>query len=358
MMAELDFYAVVMAGGRGERFWPLGRRRRPKQLLPLLGKQSMLEDTVQRLFPLFAPENILIVTSADFVDDVRRLSPVPAENVIAEPVGRDTAPCVALALGELRRRGAGESAVMAVLPADHLISPAAEFQRQLRDCMLFAREHGALMTLGITPSYPATGYGYIQGGEELAPGFRAVKRFVEKPPRAEAERCLAEGNYFWNSGIFVWGLAALEAAFAEFVPQLDRFARELAAAADPQEFLAREFPQLDRAPIDRAVMEKSRRSVVSPVRFDWDDLGSWSALRSRLEPGRDGNCGRGDRVMLDCRDNIVISEPGHLVGAINVNGLAIVHTPDATLVCPLADDQRIKELLARIAESADKTGHL
>ncbi len=358
MVDERNFYAVVMAGGRGERFWPLGRRRRPKQLLPLIGRQSMLEDTVQRLFPLFSPENILIVTSADFVDDVRRLSPVPAENVVAEPIGRDTAPCVALALGELRRRGAGDDAVMAVLPADHLISPAAEFQRQLRECMIFAGKHGALMTLGITPSYPATGYGYIQSGEEIAPGFRAVRRFVEKPPRAEAERCLAEGGYFWNSGIFVWGLAALEAAFAEFVPALDRFARELAAAPDPEAFLVREFPQLARAPIDRAVMEKSRHTVVSPVRFDWDDLGSWSALRSRLEPGRDGNCGRGPRVMLDCRDNIVISEPGHLVGAINVNGLAIVHTPDATLVCPLEDDQRIKELLARIAELPDSADHL
>jgi len=357
-MDDRNLYAVVMAGGRGERFWPLGRRRRPKQLLPLLGKRSMLEDTVQRLFPLFSPERILIVTSADYVDEARKRLPIPPENVVGEPVGRDTAPCVALALGELRRRGADDSAVMAVLPADHLIAPVAEFQRQLRECMEFAGKHDALMTLGITPTYPATGYGYIQGGGELAPGFRAVERFVEKPPRAEAERCLAAGNCYWNSGIFVWKLAALAAAFAEFVPELDRFARELAAAPDENAFLAREFPKLGRAPIDRAVMEKSRRSAVAPVRFDWDDLGSWSALKSRLEPGRDGNRGRGDRVMLDCRDNLVISEPGHLVGAIGVHDLAIIHTPDATLVCPLEYDQRIKELLARIAESPDGEAHL
>jgi len=350
-MSNNDFYAVVMAGGRGARFWPLGRRNRPKQLLKLTGEQTMLEDTVQRLFPLFAPERILVVTSAAYIAEARRLLPIPPENVVGEPAGRDTAPCVALALGELRRRGAAKDAVMTVLPADHLISPAPVFQKQLLGAMEFAQRREVLMTLGVKPTFPATGYGYICCGNELEPGFRAVERFVEKPPRVEAERYLAQGNYLWNSGIFVWKLAALEAAFDEFVPALAEFSRKLAAAPDSEKFLAEEFPKLTGAPIDRCVMEKARNTAVSPVRFEWDDLGSWSSLRDRLERGADGNCGRGRRLMLDSCGNLVISDADHLVGAIGVNNMAIIHTADATLVCPLENDQRIKELLQKLAET-------
>lgn len=348
-MLDNDFYAVVMAGGRGARFWPLGRRNRPKQLLKLTGEKTMLEDTVLRLFPLFSPERILIVTSKSYIDEARRLLPIPPENVVGEPAGRDTAPCVALALGELRRRGASKDAVMTVLPADHLISPAAEFQKQLRGAMEFAQKRDVLMTLGVKPAYPATGYGYICCGNELEEGFHAVERFVEKPPRAEAERYLAQGNYLWNSGIFVWKLATLEAAFAEFVPGLAEFARDLAAAPDAEKFLAEEFPKLTGSPIDRSVMEKARNTAVSPVRFEWDDLGSWSSLCARLPKGEDGNAGRGRRLVLDSSGNLIVSDAEHLVGAIGVKNMAIIHTADATLVCPLDCDQRIKELLEKLA---------
>ena len=352
-MDASKFYAVVMAGGRGTRFWPLGRRLRPKQLLKLLDDKTMLEDTVLRLFPLFSPERILVVTSSAYIDEARKLLPIPPENVVGEPAGRDTAPCVALALGELLRRGAPRDAVMAVLAADHLISPAAAFQEQLRGAMEFAQRRDVLMTLGIRPTFPATGYGYIRCGAELEPGFHAVDRFVEKPPRAEAERYLAQGNYLWNSGMFVWKLATLEAALDEFVPELAEFARKLAGSADAEKFLAAEFEKLERGPIDRRVMEKARNTAVSPVRFEWDDLGSWSSLYSRLERGADGSRGRGRRIMLDASDNLVISDADHIVGAIGVSNLAIVHTADATLVCPLEHDQRIKELLEKLSELPD-----
>ena len=352
-MCDNNFYAVVMAGGRGARFWPLGRRNRPKQLLKLTGEKTMLEDTVLRLFPLFAPDRILVVTSKSYIDEARRLLPIPPENVVGEPVGRDTAPCAALALGELKRRGASDDAVMTLLPADHLISPAAEFQKQLRGAMEFARERDVLMTLGVKPSHPATGYGYICCGSELEPGFRAVERFVEKPPRAEAERYLAQGNYLWNSGIFVWKLATLEAALGEFVPDLAEFSRKLATAPDAEKFLAAEFPKLAGSPIDRSVMEKARNTAVSPVRFEWDDLGSWSSLCARLPKDVDGNAGRGRRLVLDGRGNLIISDAEHLVGAIGVENMAIVHTADATLVCPLECDQRIKELLEKLAATPD-----
>lgn len=344
-----EFYAVVMAGGRGARFWPLGRKSRPKQLLKLTGEKTMLEDTVLRLFPLFSPEKILIVTSAAYIDEARRLLPIPPENVVGEPAGRDTAPCVALALGELKRRGASSDAVMTVLPADHLISPAAEFQSQLRGAMEFARKKEVLMTLGVKPTHPATGYGYICCGKELEAGFHAVERFVEKPPRPEAERYLAAGNYLWNSGIFVWKLGTLEAAFDEFVPELAEFQRKLAASPDAEAFLKAEFPLLTGAPIDRCVMEKARNTAVSPVRFEWDDLGSWSSLCARLPRGNDGNSGRGRRLMLDSSGNLVISDSEHLVSAIGVRNMAIIHTADATLVCPLECDQRIKELLEKLS---------
>ena len=350
-MNDPGFYAVVMAGGRGTRFWPLGRRSRPKQLLKLTGDKTMLEDTVLRLFPLFPPEKILVVTSAAYIGEARRLLPIPPENIVGEPAGRDTAPCVALALGELKRRGAPADAVMTVLPADHLISPAAEFQKQLRATMEFARRSDMLMTLGVKPTYPATGYGYIACGEELETGFHAVDRFVEKPPRPDAERYLAAGNYLWNSGIFVWKLATLEAAFDEFVPALADFARALAAAPDEEKFLAEKFPELSGAPIDRSVMEKAHNTAVSPVRFEWDDLGSWSSLCARLEPGADGNCGRGRRLALDSCGNLIISDDKHLVSAIGMKNTAIIHTADATLVCPLEHDQRIKELLEKLAAS-------
>lgn len=352
-MSSSRFYAVIMAGGRGERFWPMGRRRRPKQFLPLLGKNSMLEDTVQRLFPLFRPEDILVVTSAQYVERSREILPLPPENVIGEPTGRDTAPCVALACGELRRRGAPDDAVMVVLPADHLISPVTVFQQLLRDAAGFASRHDALMTLGVVPTYPATGYGYIEVGSETEPGFFRVERFVEKPAAPRAEEMLRTGRCWWNSGIFIWRVGVVMAALRKFAPELGSFADELAVSADPAQLLAARFGELPRIPIDRSVMEKADNAAVAKVTFSWDDLGSWSALGARLPADPDGNRGRGRRLMLDSRNNVVFSTDDHLVGAIDVSDLAIIHTPDATLVCPLGSDQRIKELLGRIGAEAD-----
>ena len=342
-----ESYAVIMAGGRGERFWPLGRRSRPKQFLPLLSERSMLETTVLRLFPLFEAKNILVVTSAKHVGETRKLLPIPPENVLGEPEGRDTAPCIAFAAGEILRRG-GESAVMAVMPADHAISPAAAFQKQLGDCAKFVAAHDALMTIGIVPRYPATGYGYINAGRELKPGFHEVVRFVEKPDRATAEKFISEGNFWWNSGIFLWKTATIMAAFKEFTPELYDFATGYRGADDAGAFLEANFRTLTKIPIDRGVMEKARNAAVSPARFDWDDIGSWSALREKLPADADGNAGLGKRATLDCRGNLIISTDGHLVGAIGLENMAIIHTPDATLVCPLSQDQQVKKLLGTI----------
>lgn len=352
-MGDAPKYAIVMAGGRGERFWPLGRRRRPKQLLPLMGKNSMLEQTVLRLFPLFAPENVLVITSAAYVDEVRKLLPLPHENVVGEPAGRDTAPCIALACGELLRRKAPADAVMIATPADHLITPAALFQKQLADAANFATRRDVLMTIGIAPDRPATGYGYIEAGTELEPNFFEVSSFREKPDAATAERFLASGKYRWNSGIFLWKLGVIMEAFRKFSPELYGFATALGASANAEKLLAEQFPDLPRVAVDRCIMEKADNSAVTDAAFSWDDLGSWSSLRDRLPAAADGNRGRGRRLMLDCRNSVVFSSEDHLVGAIGVEDMAIIHTPDATLVCPLKFDQRIKELLARLENEPD-----
>ena len=344
-----ELYAVIMAGGRGERFWPLGRRSRPKQFLPLLSEKSMLETTVLRLFPLFEAKRVLVVTSAKHVEETRKLLPIPPENVLGEPEGRDTAPCIAFAAGEILRRG-GESAVMAVMPADHAVAPAAAFQKQLGDCANFVAEHDALMTIGIVPRYPETGYGYINAGRELQKGFHEVVRFVEKPDRETAEKFIAGGNFWWNSGIFIWKAGTIMQALKEFTPELYAFATGYRDAADPQAFLEANFRALTKVPIDRGVMEKAHNAAVSPACFDWDDIGSWSALREKLAADADGNAGSGKRVMLDCRNNLVLSTDGHLVGAIGIENMAVIHTPDATLVCPLALDQQVKKLLGMIGE--------
>lgn len=342
-----ELYAVIMAGGRGERFWPLGRCGRPKQFLPLLSESSMLETTVMRLSPLFKAENILVVTSEKHVEATRKLLPLPPDNILGEPEGRDTAPCIAYACGEILRRG-GEDAVMAVMPADHAITPAAAFRKQLCDCAEFAASHDALLTIGIVPRHPATGYGYINAGRELEAGFREVVRFVEKPERPAAEKFIAGGNFWWNSGIFVWRTGAILEALREFTPELYAFATGYRDAADPGAFLAEKFPTLNKISIDRGVMEKASNAAVSPAGFEWDDIGSWSALRDKLPADADGNAGSGRRVVLDCRGSLVISTEDHLVGAIGLENMAVIHTHDATLICPLALDQQVKTLLGRI----------
>ena len=210
-------FAVIMAGGRGERFWPAGRQEHPKQLLPLLGETTMIEETVQRLFPMLAPEQILVITNLAYVDQVRDLLPVPAENVIGEPEGRDTAPCVALATALVARRD--PEATVIVLPADHVIRPAKIFQDTLLAAVRIAQT-GTLVTFGITPTRPATGYGYIYAGEPVADGFRKILAFKEKPDVETAEGFSRDGNFKWNNGMFIWRVDTIAEAFRRYAPSL------------------------------------------------------------------------------------------------------------------------------------------
>ncbi|WP_419645720.1 mannose-1-phosphate guanylyltransferase [Victivallis vadensis] len=353
-----NIYDVIMAGGRGERFWPRSRNARPKQLQKLLGDRTMLEMTASRLQPLVPPERILVVTNRDYAGQIRSVLPeVPPENIIGEPAARDTGPCVALAAALVAARG-GADAVMLTLPADHAIEQAGQLRAVLKDAAeLAATRPGWLFTIGVNPTEPATGYGYIHCGGALETGtgtrfFRGLG-FKEKPDVATAERFLAAGCYRWNSGMFIWQVRSLMQAFERYAPQLAGLFRDV-LEMERRNALETELPERfvkePRISIDYAVMEKAENVGVAECRFDWDDLGSWPALRNHLKPDSDGNLADGLFAGVDCRNLIVSGRPGHLVAAIGVEDLVIVETEDATLVCRADQAQRIKELL-KLADS-------
>lgn len=345
-------HAVVMAGGSGTRFWPQSRRDRPKQLLPLAGPETMLQATVGRIAPLVDGERTLIVTSRRLSEETQRQLPtIPPGNILQEPCGRNTAPCVGWAALELLRRDA--NATMLVIPADHVIRPEAAFLDAVQKAAEFVEhEPSQLVLFGVTPTYPATGYGYMERGEPLSAAAYRVARFREKPERATAQAFVDSGNYYWNCGIFVWKAAAI-------VEQLDRFEPEMmqrlesivnAAANEVPELVDREFPQVKSISIDFAVLEKAQDVSVLPATFDWDDVGSWRSLERLLTRDPDGNTVDGPFVSVESTGCIVRTTPNHLVTALGVEDLIIVHTPDATLVANKNDENSIRKLVDLIAE--------
>ncbi len=342
MNVKQHLYAVIMTGGRGERLWPAGRKNKPKQLLPLTGDATMIEETVQRLFPLIAPERVLVITNASYVERIQELLPIPAENVIGEPVGRDTAPCVALAAALVARRE--PEATMILLPADHVIRPAKIFQETLLAAAEQAQS-GALVTLGITPTFPATGYGYIQAGEAVAPSFKQVVAFKEKPDAATAEKFFLDGNFKWNSGMFIWRVDSIIREFQKHVPAL---AAKLDAWRNGADYTL-DFAECEKISIDCAIMEKAKNVLVGEAPFYWNDLGSWSSLRSVLPLDDSGNAIRGEAVTLDAANNVLISDDC-LIGVIGLNDIAVVKSGNGILVCPLSQEQRVKELVKLIQE--------
>ncbi len=342
-------FALIMAGGAGTRFWPMSRKARPKQLLPLLGGRSLLAATVERLTPLVPPERIVVATSATLAPAVRRELPaVPTDNVLAEPEGRDTAACIGWVAWRLARTH--PQATMVVLPADHVIPDAEALRRALRAAVA-AAGRGKLVTLALAPSRPETGFGYLELGAEveLEAGMplREVVRFVEKPALERAVEMLASGRYFWNSGMFAWQVATIVRAIRTHLPHLARGLDELMAASDVDgdaAAVARHYPGLDRTSIDFGVMEKASDVVAVPVSFAWSDVGSWRGLAEVL-PAVGAGVTLGDVVAVGCRDSILVSN-GPLVTAVGVSDLVVVATPDAVLVVSKSETQRVKELVA------------
>lgn len=270
-IAKNKIFAVIMAGGKGERLWPLSTEERPKPLIALNGQQSLLEETVQRLFPLLNAENVFVITDEKSAVQAREILMLPEENIIAEPCRRNTAPCIALAAALIRRKC--EDATMIVLPADHRITPVKRFQEDLLDCIEQA-QNGSLTILGVTPDKPATGYGYINAGEKIAPGVYKVNAFKEKPDFSTAQHYMMDGNYWWNCGIFVWQVNAIAEAFQKYNPALFEKFKAWSKGSGYQQ----DFETCEKISIDYAVMEKASNVVVKQASFQWSDLGTLEAL--------------------------------------------------------------------------------
>lgn len=357
-----NLYCVIMAGGKGERFWPKSREDQPKQLIKLLSSESMLEQTVDRVRPLLPPENILILTNVSYVDAIRKLLPeLPAENIIGEPARRDTAPCVALAAGIVKAKsGNAPEAVMMLLPADHCIVNAARFRADLQEAVE-ASQDGSIVTIGIPPTGPSSDYGYIDAADASAK-VSAVNRFVEKPAREKAVVMLETGHYYWNAGMFFWQIGTIEREFSKHTPQLAAFAKNVStnwAAGNFESFLASEFPKQEKISIDYALLEKSSLIKVVKAEFSWDDLGNWTSLRNHLTPDEQGNITMGNVKLLDCKNAIVISDDAEeLVTAIDMESVIVIRSGDATLVCNENSGAKIKKLLALVAEDASGSRYL
>ncbi len=344
-------YAVIMAGGSGTRFWPVSRSATPKQLTRIIGETTMIQATVMRLMPLIAPERILIITTAQLAAATRHQLPMlKPEQVIAEPVGRDTAACTALAALVVEKLSPG--ATMIMLPADQVIQPADSFQQALAAGVAVAAQ-GGLVTYGIVPRHPATGYGYLELGAEQPTqgGIRVsrVSRFVEKPDLERAKSYLAAGNFRWNSGIFTWRTDVVLRELGVHCPWLTEALKPVAAAYGTPHFdavLAEVYGPLKKVSIDYALMEHAKDVTAVEGDFAWDDVGSWDALPAHLTADASGTIHRGETVAVDCRDCLLVSEPGApLVVAANCQGLTIVATKDAVLVVPRGEGQAVKSVV-------------
>lgn len=325
-------YGVILAGGRGTRFWPRSRRTRAKQVLSIVGRGTMIQQTLERLRPLIPPELIWVITNRHLrTEIVRQLPDVPPGQVIAEPAQRNTAPAIGLA-AELIAARAGRDAVMGVFPADHVIARPDSFLKALRVAARGAAG-GSIVVLGIRPRWPETGYGYIQFAARPAPGrlrLQPVERFREKPDLATARRYLRSGRHFWNSGIFLWTTGVIRDALARDLPKTAALLATIGRDFRPAT-LARLYPQCENISVDYAVLEKAPNVEGVACEIGWNDVGSWNAVYELLPRDAAGNASRGDAWLLDARGNY-IDAPGKLVAVIGVENLVVVDSPDALLI--------------------------
>jgi mannose-1-phosphate guanylyltransferase len=350
MKENPNAYVCIMAGGSGERFWPMSRQRTPKHLLKLFSERTLVEDTVRRLEGVVPLANVFVLTNEVQLPETRAALPfLRPEQIIAEPAKRDTAPAAALATGLVRARN--PNAVMALLPADSLIENRSKVAEQLSAALERAATTDALLTFAITPSFPSTGFGYLEMAETLPHPkeggvCRRVARFVEKPDLATAERYVASGNYGWNAGVFVWRVTAFLAEAEKHAPELAAFVREF-PAGDPTSFLAGRFPTLPKISVDYAIMEKAARVETILAEYDWDDVGTWTALPAHLPKDASGNTVRGMVATVNASNNIAIGN-GRVIALVGVKDLVVVETPDAVLVCHRDAVQDIKKLMPQL----------
>ncbi len=349
-------FAVIMAGGRGERLWPLSTQEHPKQFLKLFGDETMLQATVNRIIPLIPWENIYVVTNKQhghFVEE--QLSPLPPENIITEPVGRSTAPCIGLAATIIARRD--PRGAMVVLPADHVIKDEDRFRKLINAGLTIASNGEYLITLGITPRHPATGYGYIQGGDvflELE-GLEALKveRFTEKPDYETAVSFLKQGGYFWNSGMFMWRADTILDEIEVHLPRLHAGLKKIMdhlGSPNYQDILTKVYSSQETISIDHGVMEKSAHALVIPTgEIGWNDVGDWAAWAELFPRDAAGNVIQAPHIGIDTKDNVILSRStranGRVIATLGVSNLIIIETDKAILVMDKDRAQEVKRLL-------------
>ncbi|MCL6562077.1 MAG: NTP transferase domain-containing protein [Firmicutes bacterium] len=340
-------WLVILAGGRGERFWPLSRAMHPKQFLSLMGEHSMIRGTRERVRPLIDAEHTWVVTGRDYVAKVEENLPdVPLSQILGEPVGRNTAPSIAWAAYSIARRD--PEGVMLVLPSDHLIQREQRFRELVELALSCAEQEGGFYTFGIVPNHPETGYGYIEwDGARLSFGPLKVRRFVEKPPEAVAAEMVASGRYYWNSGMFAFRVGEFIDAVRTLLPEV---ARGIEAVVRDPALLDVVFPELPSVSVDHGIMEKVQNVYVIPADIGWDDVGTFSALARHLPRNDDHNAARGQAVFVDAQNVTAISD-GPVVAFIGVKDLVVVATRDAVLILSPDRAQEVRKVVQALKEA-------
>ncbi len=344
-------FALILAGGSGQRFWPVSRDKKPKQLLKLFDDKSLLEHTIARLEGVIPKENILVLTNYQQVEGVREAlgADFPEENIVAEPEKRDTAPAIALAVGWVAARD--PKATMMVLPSDHIIQDHAAFQTTLKTACKAAEESGALVTIGIKPTWPCPSYGYVEKGapyhlkEDTGVPVFEVVRFREKPSTDLAEQFLEQGCFTWNAGMFFWTVPAVIEALSANCPELVTFVDNLAKSSSFKDTVLAEFPKLPKLSIDYALMEKAKRVLNVEARFDWDDVGNWTSVGTYLTEDAYANRHNCEMNTEESGHNLVFTQTGQHVALLGVQDLMVIATPDALLVAHRSQAEKLKKLV-------------
>ncbi len=345
-------YAVLMAGGMGTRFWPMSRKAFPKQLLSFTGKKTMLQQTYDRVKSLTEDAKIIVITNKDLCREVEKQLPaIPKENIIGEPEGKNTAPCIGLAASLIKNRS-DKNEIMVVLPADHLVSNLTDFRKTLRVGIEYARDHDALVTLGILPTFPETGYGYIQVDKKIysAKGkdLFNVRTFAEKPNLETAERFIKSGDFLWNSGMFIWSVRTLLREFEEHLPELYEdltLINNHVGRPGFNKILAKVYARTKSISIDYGIMEAAQNVVVIKSTFDWNDLGSWEAVYNISQQDKEANvCISKKNILIDAKNNF-FHAPKKIIAAIDVEDLIVVDMDDAILICKKNRSQDVKHIV-------------
>lgn len=348
-----DYYAVIMAGGIGSRFWPVSRADFPKQFHDMLGTgQTLLQKTFSRLNTMIPSENIFILTNDRYLNlSLEQLPEITSNQVILEPAMRNTAPCILVAALKIKKQN--PNAVMLVAPSDHWIEDEAAFAKDVKQCFDKAKEEDMLVTLGVKPTFPNTGFGYIESDKEDSKDIKRVKQFREKPDYETAKQFLADGNFVWNAGIFIWSVKSIISAFENYLPtmsQLFSSGNMVYNTSEEKEFIAREYGRAENISIDYGILEKATNVFVKKASFDWSDLGTWGALHDKLDKDEAENAEvRAITHLRNANNNMIYTASEKLVVIDGIDDYIVVDTENVLLLFPKKKEQEIKDLLGEVS---------